>query len=392
MSRLRVAHISDTHWDANGDWADLQNVHEALLVQIRDAKVNLVVHAGDFFDRASEPQERLALAHWLIKISNLGVPFVGVKGNHDAALDLALFDSLGGDIYIFERPEFFDVRVAPGQSVRMLCLPWFDKATVASSLAADQQGFARIATIGQAQTLLSSWGPLSDQAHTQGQPVILVGHVQVQGCALANGQVLMGQTVELSPADLRLSGADYIAVGHIHQHQAWAAVGAAPVVYSGSPSRHDHGEPEAKGWVLVEFDGPRLASWRFMPLPARELYHVEIDATQPEVLQALRDRSVLRFIDPEKARGARVRIRYKVAAEDLALVDDGLLRTAAELAGAFHVKLERQAVATNVARAVAVEVSQQQSLAEKVQAYLRHKGMEDRWERVAPRLAELEGA
>lgn len=398
---IRVAAISDSHFDERGDLLDVVQTHAGFVEQAVDAGVDLVVHAGDWFDRESSPTERLALADWLGQVSE-HFTVVGVKGNHDSLRDLGIFGRIRGrhPITIFERPApggFEVARVEVGCTKRTLAtilpLPWFDKAPVAATMDGTQdQAATRLATIEQARLLLTSYSAASARAHAAGQPVILLAHVMVQASRVANGQVLMGHSVELSPGDLRLSGADYCAVGHVHQHQAWEAVGAAPVVYSGSPTRHDHGEPEAKGWILVTFDGPRLVSWEFRKLPARELYHVEIDATQPEVLLALKERRVEQFIDPRAAAGARVRVRYKIAAEDLALVDEELLWRVVANVKAYEIKIERQAQATTVARAVAVEVSTQESLGDKVKAYLNHKSLGDRWERLAPHLAELENS
>lgn len=398
---IRVAHLSDSHFDARGDLEDVVRVHHEFIRQARDAKVDLVVHAGDWFDRESSPIEREALAGFLHTAME-HFPVFGVKGNHDAARDLPLFNLLEGSYpcTILERPSPMEVQTytrGVQTSVMVLPLPWFDKASVAAALGPEaDQGQTRLATIEQARALLASFKHHADRAHAEGMPVILVGHVMVAASVVASGQVLLGHGVELTPMDLRLSGADFCAIGHVHKHQAWENEGHAPVVYSGSPTRHDHGEPEDKGFVIADFYQPGDPGfeqngygplWHFHKLPARELYHIDIDATRPEQLAALRDHKIPGLLEA-KASGARVRLRYKVAAEDLASVDAEALRAILSDLGAHDVKVEAQPL--TIATPRAAEVAAAQSLGDKVRAYLVSKGLEERWERIAPLLSRIE--
>ncbi|MGH2544033.1 MAG: metallophosphoesterase family protein, partial [Ardenticatenaceae bacterium] len=68
---------------------------------------------------------------------------------------------------------------------------------------------------------------------------------------------------------------DYVALGHIHKHQALNE--QPPVVYSGSIERIDFGEAhEPKGFVLAEIDdGP--ARWEFVETPTRAFKEIVID-------------------------------------------------------------------------------------------------------------------
>ena len=62
---------------------------------------------------------------------------------------------------------------------------------------------------------------------------------------------------------------DYVALGHIHRHQALEAERLPPVVCPGSVERIDFGEErEDKGSVIAEVERGRC-SWMFHKLDAR---------------------------------------------------------------------------------------------------------------------------
>ncbi len=67
---------------------------------------------------------------------------------------------------------------------------------------------------------------------------------------------------------LDLPNVDYIALGHIHKHQA-VTTGRTPTVYAGSINRVDFGEEaEDKGFVLAEVQRGKT-EWEFVPVKAR---------------------------------------------------------------------------------------------------------------------------
>jgi exonuclease SbcD len=394
---IRIAHLSDSHFDERGRLQDVVDVHQAFLDQVTDADVDLIVHAGDFFERRSTPAERTALARFLQEAAEIA-PFVGVKGNHDAAGDLEIFNRLDADclVCIVERPADAPI-VRPSSSLAfgLLALPWFDKAHLVAGLDATVDAEAsRQMTIAAARQLLVGLRAQADSMKRQGIIPILAGHVLVGGSEVSTGQVLIGTTVELAPGDLADVGATYCALGHVHKTQEWYG---GRVAYSGSVNRCNFGESEAKGWRLVTLtDAGEFVSNEFKELPARRMLLLE-GTLDPEKLVIAGACDVIGMgaegWDRAEVDGALVRFRYHVRAQDLHLVDDDAIERALRADGAVDVQIE--AVVEHENRVRSTEISAAATTWEKADAFFKAKGvqLEDaQRERLQSKLGELEGA
>lgn len=412
---IRIAHLSDSHFDERGRLQDIIDVHRAFLGQAKEADVDLIVHAGDWFERRSTPAERLAVADFLEEAMHVA-PVFGVKGNHDAELDLSLFPrlDLGGDgVVILDRPtavpgtaktyrlgdhRYFGrltgERVA-GVKLGLLALPWFDKAHLVADLTATVDSErSRALTIAAAQDLLRGIGAEAARLRKEGTIPILVGHVLVAGSEVSTGQTLIGTTVELAPGDLYDVNAAYVALGHVHKTQGWFH---GQVAYSGSPHRCNFGESEAKGWRLVTLtDEGQFVSNEFVELPARRIVLLESDWASEEGARKLREVGIeptcFALSHCDEVKKALVRFRYRIRPEDLHLVQDEVLERIFLADGAAEVKLE--AIVAHEARARAPEIVETRTTAEKVDAYFRAKSIdvdEEQRGRLEHKLAELEG-
>ncbi|MEX2314942.1 MAG: hypothetical protein WD628_04430, partial [Thermomicrobiales bacterium] len=144
-------------------------------------------------------------------------------------------------------------------------------------------------------------------------PAVLMAHVSVQGASLGYEQsIMLGRDVTVGLDDLNSRGFDYVALGHIHKHQALST--NPPSVYAGSPERIDFGEErEAKGYVSVTIEpdegGERTTSWEFVELPARAFKTVRIAAFGDDPMEATR-RDLARLAD--EYRGAVTRAFIEV--------------------------------------------------------------------------------
>ncbi len=379
---IRIAHIADSHFDEHNRLEDNIAVHDAFLEAAAEAKVDLIVHAGDFFERKSSPAERKALTRFLDRASSFA-KVCGVRGNHDAEDDLFPFNYMSGGTFVSDRPT-----VEPGSAldlatwatcgIRVLTLPWFTKAHLVAATSPDVEAASTTRdTIAAARALLTALRAEASRVAAEGGVPILVGHVQVAGSETSTGQTLIGQTVELSPGDLADVGCAYVALGHIHRHQAWGNV-----VYSGSPQRMNFGEPEEKGWVLVEIDPERWQEpggvrWEFRPLPARRIVLLEADWSDELSVDKLAsvgiDQHCFALSCRDEVRGSLVRFRYRIRSQDLHYVDEAAIRKVFEADGAHSVKLE--AVIQHETRARCEEIVSAQSIQEKVVAYWDAKGL-----------------
>jgi exonuclease SbcD len=394
---IRVAHIADSHFDERRRLDDNVAVHRAFLDQVRDAGVDLIVHAGDFFERRSSVAERNALAEFLTQAAEIA-PVVGVRGNHDAPGDLDVFTRLETEhgVAIADRPSVGDaprlsLAMGEGEDVDdptadVFFLPWFDKSYLVATLGPEVPAAESTAhAMACARRLLDLMRAGIAESVSRGHVPIVVGHCLVAGSETSTGQTLIGSTVELAPGELADLDAAYVALGHIHKHQAWGD----RVVYAGSPQRQNFGESEPKGWVLVEIDPRRWrehggVSWEFRELPAREIVPIEQDWSFPGVVPELIKIGAV-------TDGALVRLRYRIRPEDLHLVDEDAIRAALLAAGAHEVKLE--AVLVHEARARCSEIVTAESTWDRVLCYWRAKQVQvthEQADRVHRKLLEME--
>jgi DNA repair exonuclease SbcCD nuclease subunit len=390
---MRIAQTGDWHIDETKGFDDLARVLDAFIVECRKAAVDAILIGGDMYHprgvKRSTAREQLFVEDYLKRAAEIA-PVIGCRGNHDVDGEVELFNNLAGNnpIWFAERPHTYTIRGAD-----ILCLPWFDKIHLAASLpAADADaGETTRRTIAAAQQLLLVLQAQAALTKEAGRIPIGLGHLLVAGSETSTGQILLGETVEISPFDLSQIGCAYFGLSHIHKHQRWFD---GRIAYPGSPTRHDCGEPEMKGFCLVDIEGERFRN-DFVELPARGLTLLECDWASDEGRAKLKEHG----IDPntfalgagDQIRGALVRLRYRIRAEDLHLVDEDLIEKIFKADGAIDVKVE--ADIQHEVRIRSQEITLARSVFEKVTAYWASKSIdvdEATRARVREKLASLE--
>ena len=94
---------------------------------------------------------------------------------------------------------------------------------------------------------------------------IIASHCMVQGSQMSNDYVCNEAEVHLDFFNRKV---DYVGLGDIHKYQVLSD--NPPVVYSGSLERNNFGETDEKGFVMIELDKNKKASFKFIPLMTRE--------------------------------------------------------------------------------------------------------------------------
>jgi exonuclease SbcD len=152
-------------------------------------------------------------------------------------------------------------------------------------------------------------------------PLILTAHASVQGAKFGSERgVMLGHELILGGRIVSDKRLDYVALGHIHKHQALNPPGSQPpIVYPGSIERIDFGEAkERKGFVMADVSKGKTV-WDFMPLKTRRF--VDITADTPEASSFMAD-----ILDqlPEKDRlpGAVCRLQLSYPADWEPLLDE----------------------------------------------------------------------
>jgi exonuclease SbcD len=123
---------------------------------------------------------------------------------------------------------------------------------------------------------------------------------------------------------------DYVALGHIHRHQAIESDRFPPVVYSGSIERIDFGEErEDKGFVVAEVERGNT-TWEFRKLDARPFVTVRVTADGDDPTA-----QVLDAIARKRIRGAVVRLIIRTTPDCDLLIRENEIRRA--LQDAFYI-------------------------------------------------------
>ncbi|MGH2781891.1 MAG: metallophosphoesterase family protein, partial [Thermoleophilaceae bacterium] len=113
-----------------------------------------------------------------------------------------------------------------------------------------------------------------------------------------------------SVEDLRASGMDYWALGHIHQ--PGQVLADPPAVYCGIPQGRDPGEIGARGCYVVDVDVAGRATPRFVPTDVVRWQQLDLsidDVADDEALQRLCREALGEAVDAAEGRSLVVRLR-----------------------------------------------------------------------------------
>ncbi|MHA3705247.1 exonuclease SbcCD subunit D [Jatrophihabitans sp. YIM 134969] len=260
---MRIVHTSDWHLGRSLHRADLRSaqeqVLEALVATVRSEAVDLVVVAGDVFDRAIPPLEAVEVfEHALVELRAAGATVVVSSGNHDSAIRLGAHAPLiaAGGVHLrtrvggLDRPVVVEDRHGP---VGVYAIPYLEPAAVAHLL----PGVEGEAPRGHAGVVGHAAARIAADAARQGLTrTVVAAHAWVTGGAASDSErdLTVGGVGHV-PAEV-FAPFGYAALGHLHGAQQ-----VGPTVrYSGSPLAYSFSEARhRKGWYLVELDAAGVA-------------------------------------------------------------------------------------------------------------------------------------
>ncbi|MBV9379190.1 MAG: exonuclease SbcCD subunit D [Streptosporangiaceae bacterium] len=249
---MRLLHTSDWHLGRSLHRADLRDAQRAFLEHlvdvVRSERIDVVLVAGDVYDRAVPPVDAVALCEEaLVRLRDAGARVVLTSGNHDSARRLGfggpLIDAAG--VHLRTRPAAAADPVLLTDShgeVAVYGVPYLEPAAAECSERSHTgvlgEAVARIradaAARGVARTVVLAHGWVAGGTVSESERDISVGGV---------GQV---------PVSL-FDGFSYVALGHLHGQQTLAE----HLRYSGSPLPYSFSEAShRKGSWLIEL-GPR---------------------------------------------------------------------------------------------------------------------------------------
>lgn len=267
---MRILHTSDWHLGRSfGEHRllDQQAVFIDWLVDVVVAEsVDLVVVAGDLYDRSVPPAEAVELFHdTLRRLLAAGADVAAIAGNHDSAERIGSVDGLlqpglllrGG----YSRAAEVDLRHYDDGPLAIIAVPFLDPAFApVGPGAADAAGRTSASTH---ETVLRD---AIDRARSRVAPrvrTLAIAHAFVTGAEPSDSErtLAVGDAGMVSSAIF--DGLDYTALGHLHRAQIVG--GDERVRYSGAPLAYSFGETAQKEVVLVELDDDGDA--RCKPIP-----------------------------------------------------------------------------------------------------------------------------
>lgn len=315
---------------------------DEMVAYARDHKVDLAIFAGDAFkSRNPNPTFQREFA-WRIQDLAALCPVVLLVGNHD----LPNIDKRASSIEIYETlrvPNTIlgrDYTLLTVETKRGPVLVGTAPYPVRNHLLRDVD-LPHNRTIAQIDGVLGEHldrrlQELAEEASNFDMPRVLTGHFSVSGAVLGSERsVMLGRDVTVMLSTVADPVWDYVALGHIHQHQC-LTLGRAdvpPVVYSGSLERIDFGEEaDKKGFVWAEVERGR-ARWEFVEVGCRPFVTLRVDVRRAGDPNQV----VLETIARHDLRDAIVRVIITADPETDLLLQDRLIHSALLDAHANHV-------------------------------------------------------
>lgn len=372
---FKILHIGDSHFDH--DPLRLEKVQiSARFIELtaEECEPDLIVMSGDLMHRRQYLSGSSAVPAMIMHVIMLAkyAPVVMVYGNaeHDApgSLDFLMQLRTDNPVYVASRAETvllmntrkfetYDERLAQSTLVQAIIhlMPYPTKAFF---LAGKTPGTIDEANAEIQRAILGIFHGMAVRTIGTTLPVVFVGHLNVSGSMLSTGQVLLGQDIMVSAADLLTIGADYYALGHIHKAQL---VGLN-MQYAGSTYHTNYGEIEEKVIYEVHIAHRGSVGTREILIPSRplSLHEMKYDPDRKQ------------FVDQgvDDWRGADLRVRvYLTAEQDM---PDEIIRSHYD--GAASYQIERITIPAE--RTERSDITHALTLSQKLAEYSRATGRE----------------
>ena len=301
---MRLLHTSDWHLGRRFHGTSLLEDQSAALdriVQLAcERSVDLVVIAGDLYDRAIPPAEAVSLfTDTLARLRQAGIAVVAIAGNHDSHVRVSVYDPLLSALGVTIRGAVTraaePVLVEPadgGAAVAVYPLPYLEPMVDGPRLLARLEregradpGQAQAASAGaetagaetagaaepaagrfshEATTRLALAGIRRDLARRPGSRSVLVAHTFVAGGESSDSEreLSVGQVDRVGVE--AFAGFDYVALGHLHGSQQ---LDGPRLAYSGTPLPYSFSEERQRKSVrIVELAADGTPAVEVVPL------------------------------------------------------------------------------------------------------------------------------
>ena len=270
---MRILHTADWHiGKIVNEFSMLEDQTEVLhrlVDEVKKLNVDVLIMAGDLYDRAIPPKEAVILATEIFTrlIREAGIPVLAIAGNHDSNERLEYGAELlsTSQLYI-EGTLKKDIRKVTVKGANFYLLPFADHVAVRKLLGNDEIKDLQDATRVQIESIKEKMNP--DELN------ILIAH----GYVVNGGKESVEDSDSERPlsigtaeyVDVNLFDAfDYVALGHLHKAQK---VKSDRVRYSGSPVKYSKSEARhKKQHLLVDLEKDTIDVQTILTNPKRDL-------------------------------------------------------------------------------------------------------------------------
>lgn len=271
---MRILHTADWHLGKivnEFSMLDLQKQYlKELVKEVKNLEVDVVIMAGDLYDRAIPPKEAVSLANRVFTqlTQEVGVPVLVIAGNHDSNERIEYgAELLAGSQLFIEGTTKETIRKVTIQDVNFYLLPYDDHKNVRSILEDDSIRNPEEALKAQIATIQKEWDPKAVNVLLyHGFLVNIASNKELE--TSDSERALSIGTVDYVPAEW-VKDFDYVALGHLHKAQR---VKGEHIRYSGSPLKYSKSEANhRKQNLLVELTKEHLNVESIEITPAKDL-------------------------------------------------------------------------------------------------------------------------
>ncbi|TDM04179.1 exonuclease SbcCD subunit D [Macrococcus carouselicus] len=266
---MKIMHIADLHIGRTLNQhlllADQAYVLNKLITEIDNEAIELVIIAGDIYDRALPSKEAVRLFESFIYRINIerGLPVLAVSGNHDGAMRLGYGKDWfkGHQFYLSTAIEDSFTPVT-FDDVDFYLIPYIEPAEARLYFEEDN-----------IQTHYDSYRKVVEiinDKRDQSKRAVIISHLFIQGGAETDSERPLSMGAVEYVHQTVFKGFDYVALGHLHHP---FAIQSETIFYSGSLMKYSFSEvSQPKGYRLVYIDEEVKSV--FVPVEARRDMHV----------------------------------------------------------------------------------------------------------------------
>lgn len=317
---MRILHTSDWHIGRRLHGQSLAASHEAFMSWlhsevIKENKPDLLVVAGDIYDRGVPPTEAIELFEdTLAEMNKYGIQVLITSGNHDSRVRLGSNTRFMSGLGLHFRTRLHEIPkpvIVPSDDFDLLAygIPYLEPDVDATQW---QVEASQTAVLAEAMRLINEDFEERKKISSKPLRVLVATHAFVEGASKSDSErnikdIKVGGLGQTSAAVF--AGADYVAMGHIHRPHSKNEIkgpGSTLLRYSGSPIPFSFSERDDEKQVLqieITKDGvkdtgietltaPKLRGMRQLEGTMAELISEKHPATQDWLKVVLTDKEI----------------------------------------------------------------------------------------------------